>query len=280
MSRPMATRAPSIRLGGARTTLFEVGRVFAKHGLLTYASAIAFRALVALVPLTLLGLAVLGPFGLRGVWTDTIAPAVRGHVALPVFEAVNYSVERILSTDPTGLVIFASVLVVWDMTWAVNAVTAALNVIHDVDEKRPVVRRICTAAGLGIAVAICLIASVLTLAVLPKLSGGVLDALLSILRWPVALAFLMLAVGLLMRYAPAEKPEVRWASGGSVLVIGCWIVASLLFRWWVTSVANFESAIGTLTVFLVLTSYVLVSSAIFLVGAQLDELARKKNARS
>jgi hypothetical protein len=41
------------------------------------------------------------------------------------------------------------------------------------------------------------------------------------------------------------------------------------------SVANFKTAIGSLTVFLVLTAYVFTSAAIFLVGVQLDELLRK-----
>jgi hypothetical protein len=53
-----------------------------------------------------------------------------------------------------------------------------------------------------------------------------------------------------------------------------------LFRLWVTDVANFKSATGRLTVFLVLTSNVLVSTMIFLLGGELDELARRKNRRS
>jgi len=54
----------------------------------------------------------------------------------------------------------------------------------------------------------------------------------------------------------------------------------VLFRGWVTEVANFKSAAGSLTVFLVLTSYILVSSMIFLIGAEVDERARKQNRRS
>jgi uncharacterized BrkB/YihY/UPF0761 family membrane protein len=41
-------------------------------------------------------------------------------------------------------------------------------------------------------------------------------------------------------------------------------------------VANFKSAIGSLTGLLIITTYVFVSSAIFLVGAELDELLRKE----
>jgi membrane protein len=276
----MATRAVPLRVGSVRKTVRELAAAFSEHDLLAYASAIAFRALVALVPLTLLGLALLGSFGLRDVWTDTLGPTIEEHVTLPVFEAINYSVEKILSTDPTGLIALASVLVVWDMTWAVNAVMVALNRIHDVEEKRSRARRVAIAAGLAVATTLCLIACVLALAILPALTDGVLDTLLSAVRWLFAIVFLGLAVTLLLRYAPAQKPDVRWASAGTALIIVTWLVASVLFRLWVTEVANFKTAVGSLTVFLLLTSYVFVSSAIFLVGAQLDELARKKNARA
>ena len=45
---------------------------------------------------------------------------------------------------------------------------------------------------------------------------------------------------------------------------------------WVTTVANFKSAIGSLTGLLLLTVYLFVSAAIFLVGAEVDELLRKE----
>jgi membrane protein len=276
----VATRVASIRAGGVRQTAREIAEAFAEHGLLTYASAIAFRALVALVPLTLLGLALLGVFGLTDVWTDTIAPAVKSNLTRPAFDSVDFTVGQIFTSGPAGLIALSTTLVVWDMTWAVNAVMQALNKIHEVEDRRSKVRRLFVAAVLGVAVVACFIAAVLTLVVASSLAGGAVDVLLSVLRWPVAIAFLWAAVALLVRYAPAEKPEFRWASGGSVLIIGTWVVTSLLFRVWVTDVANFRSATGSLTVFLVLTSYILVSSSIFLVGAQLDELVRKKSRPS
>ena len=47
-----------------------------------------------------------------------------------------------------------------------------------------------------------------------------------------------------------------------------------------TEVANFKSATGSLTVFLLLTAYILVTSTIFLIGAALDERMRKQKPPS
>lgn len=259
--------------------LWELTRLvadeFRRRDLLTYASAIAFRGLVALVPLTLLGLGLLGALGFQDVWRETIAPALEGRLTTPVYEGIDHSVERILSSGTAGLIAFAAALLLWDLVWAVGAVMSALNRIHDVEERRSARRRLLVRGWLAAAVGVCVIGAPLAVLAAPKLAEGALDVVVGIGRWVVAVTLLGLAVGLLFRFAPAERPQAKWASAGSVLVIASWIVASLLFRLYVTSVADFETAFGSLTVFLVLTAYVFTSAAIFIVGAQLDELLRK-----
>ena len=251
---------------------------FGDHHLWTYASAISFRALVALVPLTLLGLGLLSALGLEDVWTSSIAPAVEGHATAPVYAAIDYSVGKVFSSNAAGLIAFAGALVVWDMSWAMTTTMEALNEIHDVDEPRPWWRRYLVGAALAVAVIVCVVAAVLAVVLGPR-PEGVLHVVFGIGRWPVAIFFLGLAVALIVRYGPAEHPQARWASAGSLLVVGSWIVASLAFRWWVGSVANFKTAIGSLTVFLVLTAYAFTSAAIFLIGVELDEILRKEGTK-
>ena len=91
----------------------------------------------------------------------------------------------------------------------------------------------------------------------------------------VAVVALGLAVGLLVRYGPAERRQARWASIGAAAVVAAWIVQSLLFAWYVDSFADFTSASGALTVFLVLAAFLYTASIIFLMGVEIDELLRK-----
>jgi membrane protein len=248
------------------------------HKLPVYSAALAFQTLTALVPITLLGLAILGAAGLEDVWRDTLGPSVQEKVTQPVFEGIDYSVERIFRQGSGGLIAVAFALVLWYVSFAVRLLMDALNTIHDVRERRSWLRQVVTAVGLALATACLVVAATLVVTAGPRLAdGGVLDWTLAILRWPVAALLLAAVVALLFRYAPAERPEIRWASAGSALVIVVWFVTSLAFRWWVSSVANFKTAVGSLTVFLILTAYVFVSSAIFLVGADLDELLRTRS---
>jgi membrane protein len=258
-----------------RHLVAELSRRFSDHELPIYASAIAFRALISVIPLTLLGLGLLGALGLQSTWHDSIAPAIKPRVLTPVYDGINASAEKILTSGTAGLIAFAALLAIWDLSIGMSAIMRALNHVHDVEEDRSTLRRVVVAVGLAVGVGACVIGAMLLLIVAPR-AGGAFHVVFGILRWLVAPLVLGLAVGLLVRFAPAQKPQARWASAGSLLVILVWFLATLLFKLWVTYVANFKTAVGSLTGLLLVTLYFFVSAAIFLVGAELDELLRKE----
>lgn len=150
-----------------------------------------------------------------------------------------------------------------------------MNSIYEADDTRPLLRRWGLSAALAVFVAVAVVLSVLAVAVGPRIDpSGAGHVLLLVVRWPIAVIALGLAVGLLVRYGPAERRQARWESVGTV-VVAAWIVQSLLFAGYVSSFANFTSASGALTVFLVLAAFLYSSSIIFLVGVEIDELLRK-----
>jgi membrane protein len=242
---------------------------------LTYAAAIAFQMIVALLPLTVLTLALLGRVGLGDVWSDVIAPSLENRLSKPLFEAIDHSGSSIVSTPNTGLIVFAAVLSLWYTSRAVRAVMEALNRIHDVDDRRPVWRRGVVAAGLATLVCFCVVGGALVMAAAPRVEGRA-DVVLGVGRWLVVGGLLLALVGVVVRTAPAEHPEPRWASVGSIGVAVTSLIVTLLFRVWVDYVADFKSPTGALTALLVLTGYFLALSTVFLLCVQLDELLRKE----
>jgi membrane protein len=250
--------------------------LFAKHALLDHASAMAFAVLKALIPLTLLGLALLGALGQERVWTNTLAPGIEPDVQPATFHAIDVAVQQIFSTGAASLIAFASVLGAWYLSGSVRGVMTGMNQIYECEETRPWKVRYAISFALGLAIAVCVIGALLAVLAGPALArDGALQVVVGVGRWLVGLALLGLAVGLLMRFAPAEPRAKRWASAGSLMVILAWVAASMIFRLFVTDVANFKTATGSLAVFLVLTGYVYTSSIIFLVGVELDELFRE-----
>jgi membrane protein len=250
----------------------QIAATFTEHNLLTYSAAIAFQGLVALVPLTLLWLGILGATGHKEIWTTQIAPAIEKRVTAPVFHGIDDTVRRILDHGTAGVIAVSILLSAWYLTAAMRAVIEALNRIHDVEDQRAWWHRLGIALLLGMTSGAGLFGAALLVV------GGPRGALLGVVRWVGAIVVVGLVVGLLLRFAPAQRPQTSWASLGAGLIVVSWVVASILFRLWVTYVANFKTAIGTLTTLLVLTSYLFVSAIVFLAGAQLDELLRKRGS--
>ncbi len=251
--------------------------LFARHDLLNHASAIAFQLMKSIIPLALFGLALLGALGERHVWRDTVAPAIEPHLEQATFHAIDTAAQKIFSTSAAGLLVFGALLSIWYVSGGVRAAMSGINDVYEAKETRPWLLRYTISVGLAICIAVCVVGALLLAATgAGFVDGGVLHLVVDVGRWVVAVAALGLAVGLLVRYAPVEHRPKRWASAGSALVITAWIVATLIFKRFVTDVANFKTATGSLAVFLVLIGYVYTSSIIFLVGVELDELLREE----
>jgi membrane protein len=268
----MATRRELERR--ARTAVQVWVDAFAEHELLTYASALAFQVLKSLVPLGLLGIALLGAVGREDIWTKHMAPAIKERFDQPIYNAINFAVEKIFSHNSAPLIAFAALLTVWYVSGGVRTIIGGINKIYEAEETRPFWHRWLVSLGLALAVVAGIVGAALLVLAVPK-PNGVLEVLAGAGRWLGAIFLLGLAAGLLVRYGPVERRPKKWASAGAVLVITTWIVTSIVFRVYVSSIANFKTAVGQLTVFLVLMVYAYASSIVFLVGVELDELLRE-----
>lgn len=249
--------------------------LFDRHQLLDHASSIAFQVLKSMIPLTVLGLAILGASGEQHVWRKTLAPAIKSHLQQPTFHAIDSAVERIFSTDSTGLVLFASFLSLWYISGAVRAVIGALNDIYETEDERGWPVRYGISFALAGSIALGVIGALLTTVLLGRIGDGGVKVVAEIGRWILAIGLLALALGLLVRFGPAKRRSNRWIGAGTAVVIVSWIGATLIYELLVTHVLNFKTATGSLTVFLVTIGYVYTSSIILLVGLELDELLRE-----
>ena len=230
-----------------------------------------------MIPVALLGVALLGAVGQQQVWKDTLGPPIDERVLPQVWAGVDATVQRIFDTGGWLLIAFALVLSVWDVSSAVRACSSGLNEILGTRDRRPTWLRFAVSIVLAVCVLVCLVGAALLLtagAYVAHEVGGAAGYAISLARWAAAVVLLGLAVGVTVRFGPYDPPSPRWVSAGAVLIVATWLVTSLLFRWFVASFANFRSGPGVLAAFLLLTTYFYTSSLIFMVGIQLDELLR------
>jgi membrane protein len=260
----------------------ELGRAlldgFKQHDLLTYSSAISFQILTAVVPFVMFALAVAGLLHLDGVWRDHVAPEIRAQVAADVFSVLSSAVDRVFSG---GQLLWATVgggLALWQVSGAVRAVMGAFDRIYGAPSERPFVRRHLISFTLAIGTGGCFILAAVCLVLAPFFDadhlGAAWEVLAFVVRWALAVGFLALAVGLLVHVAPATPQPLPWVSLGTTIVTVSWVIVSVGFYVYLTAVATYGSAFGSLASVIVAMAYLYVSTITFLFGAQLDAILR------
>ncbi len=255
---------------------------FLEHDLLTYASAISFQIFSALVPFLAFALALMGFFSLDTVWSSDIAPQLKSNVSPAAFNVVNSSVLKILTTKQVFWVTAGLLIAIWQISGAVRAVMGAFNKLYRTDEHRTFWQRMGISFALSIAVALLFLLAVAIVGLGPLLYGEfgtVADVLLFLVRWGAAAGLFLCAVGLLVRFGPEQHQPLRWVSFGSVLVILAWVVMSIGFGVYLTSVASYGSIFGNFATVVVLIAYIYMSALVLLGGIQIDALVREQIER-
>jgi membrane protein len=262
-----------------RAVVGEMVEGFRRNDLLTYASAIAFQVLYALVPFLLFAVGLLGFLHLSEVWKDNVAPDVKAHVSHAAFTVIDSTVNKVLGRKQLFWVTAGAGLTVWEISGAVRAVMGALDGVYRADERRSFREKLPTSLALSVAVGLLVLAAATVVRFVPLLFddvSGVAAVLFFLGRWALAAVLLGVAVGLLVRYAPATRQPLPWVSFGTVLVIFGWVAMSIGFGLYLTEIASYQSVFGHLATLFVLIGYLYLASVVFLGGVQLDAVVRAR----
>jgi len=258
---------------GLRRAVRDILEGFARHRLLTYASAIAYQVLSALIPFALFALALAGLLNLQSLWTDHLRPTVARDASPEVYALLNKTVTQVLDHGQTFWLTFGLIVVLWELGGAVRATMEALDDIFRVRKKRSRRDKYVTSTWLSAAVGALWLASLACLAGSSWL-GGPLGA---IARYVIAALLLTFATGLTVRIAPATKQPVTWVSAGSVVIVLGWLLVVGGYVLYATSIASYGSVFGALAAAFVLLVATYLSAVVFLTGVLLDDAARRRS---
>jgi membrane protein len=251
---------------------------FKRNDLLTYSSAISFQILTAIVPFALFVLAVAGLLHLNSVWRDHLEPEIRANVSAAVFAVISNVVNKVFAGGQWLWATVGGALALWQVSGAVRAVMGALSRIYGAPTERPFLKRYSVSFALSIEVGACFILATVCVLLAPFVSVAhptvAWELFGFLVRWALAAGLLLLAVGLLVRHAPATAQPLPWVSLGAAIVVGLWVIVSLVFYFYLTTIASYESAFGSLAAVIVAMAYLYISTTAFLFGAQLDAIIR------
>jgi membrane protein len=258
----------------ARDALKQLLDAYNRNDLLTFASAIAFKVLFALIPFALFGLALMSSLGLSEVWSEDLAPTIEDSVSPAAYELIDDSAKNVLESRQLFWLTAGALIAVWEISGATRAIMDVFDRIYGADRERSFGERYRVSIVLSLASAALILAAVAVIELVPL----VVDGPLSFLRYPVAVVLLCASCALLVRFAPADadRHPSEWVSFGILLVVAAWLGTSLAFAFYLTSIAHYGSIFGALATIIVTLEYLYLSSIAFLTGAQIDALVRAR----
>jgi membrane protein len=195
------------------------------------------------------------------------------------FGIVQDQIARVLAKGNTALgftFLFGLALAIWSANAGVKAVIDALNVVYEEREKRSFIRlnllSLAFTVG-GIAALLLMVGSVVALPLLLDHLGlgSQSKMIVSLLRWPLLLLMLLLALAVLYRFGPSRREaQWKWLSVGAVAATLLWIAGSALLSWYLSNFGNYDATYGSLGAAIGLMMWMWMSAIIVLCGAELN----------
>ena len=273
--------------GGWKDILWRTYAKINDNRLLLVAAGVVFYSLVALFP------AIAAFVSLYGLFADpsTINQQVSAlSTVLPggAVDIVHEELKRLAANRGASLsigFILGLLVALWSANAGTKAVIDALNVAYGETEKRSFLRlnlisltyTLIGMAALMLAVGAVVVAPV----VLGRFGlGSAAGTLVSMLRWPVLIALVLIGLAAVYRYLPCRPaPRWRWITAGSVFATVAWGAGSLLFSWYIANFGHYNATYGSLGAAIGMMTWMWISMIVVLIGAQLNAEIEQATAR-
>jgi membrane protein len=274
-------------------TLKRTVQEFRDDKLNHWGAALTYYAVLSMFPALLVLVSLVGLFAdperVTKVLTDTVSQ-LGPDTAARTFQG---PIESITSSRGTAGILFvvgvASAL--WAASGYVSAFAEASNTIYEVGEGRPFwklkpLQLLVTFAIIMMAAAVAL-ALVLSGPIVGALGGalGLSDTVLTLWRyakWPMMLLLVLAIFGVLYYTSPnARLSGIRWVTGGAVVALAAWILASIGLALYVANFGSYDKTYGTLGGVVAFLVWLWVTNMAILLGAEFNaetERARQLHA--
>ena len=255
-----------------------------------HAAALTYYGLMSLFPTLLLALSLLGLLGQYPETYDAIIGYLRDVAPESVVAPLDRSLESALRNKDTAAttLVIGVVLAFYGTTGVLEAARRALNVVFEIEGGgRSFLRR----KSIDVASTIVLLALLIPTVVLIFVGGRFADDLLgfiglgptaaqiwSIARWPAAVGVAMLVFAFVYYVTPdVQQRSFRWVTPGAFVGVLLWLLASVAFSEYISSVADVGAIYGTFAGAIVLVAWMWLTNVALLFGAELNaEIERQK----
>jgi len=258
--------------------------------LLGRASELAYNFILALFPLLLLLLALLGMFASRATVLKTNLLIYLSQVLPPAaFQVITHTLDEVMRNASNGKLTFGILLTIWFASGGITSMISVLNGAYGIKESRSWWKVRVIAFVLTLAISLLII-----LALVSVLAGGFVANWIgsyygmrevTIIAWKagqilLATAFVTFSFSLIYYFgADVEEQHWYWITPGSVTGVLLWITASFGFRAYLHFFNSYSRTYGSLGAVMILLMWLYVTSFAFLVGGEINAQIEHAAAR-
>jgi membrane protein len=241
------------------------------------AAQLAYYLLLGLVPALVFLVALTSFFPPRVI--EQMMASLASVAPPEMTEILKSQIDSIASGEDGGLLTAGFAMALWSSSAALASLIDALNQAYDIEEARPWWKVRLTAILLTLALATLVLVSIGLVIAGPTLAewlaartglGVIFEWTWKILQWPLVVALVAVALGLLNYFGPDADQDWAWISPGAVLGTLLWLIASLAFKFYVTNFADYNGTYGSLGGIIVLMLWFYLSGVAILAGAEMN----------
>jgi len=255
----------------AKRTYAEVER----HELLDRAAALAYYAMLALLPF----LSFLLALGLGGrSWiSEQILTMSQQLLAPGAAELIENQIHNMQNASAVGLLSFSTIVLVYSASGVFTEIMSGTNAAYAVSESRPWWKRQLLAIVLTIVEAALLIGSLVVIVAWPFVLdyiglAGVAKTLATVVQWFVVIVAMLATFAIAYYFGPDIEQEWEWITPGSAIGVLALIVASLVLRLYLQYGTNYSATYGALAGVIMMLLWLYIASLALLVGAEINSV--------
>jgi membrane protein len=257
-----------------------------EDNLFTWASALAYSWLFAVFPfmLFLISLLPLLPLSVQDRVTKELAEFVYQlpkEAADTIWNNVEPKLQQL--RQPRTWVTFVGLgLALWAASSGMATTMSALDKCYELEDSRPFYKQRPLAMLLTIIVAALILAVVVLLPVGTAVRYWLIHhelvtesnlgwiVLFDIVRWMLALLFMVSALTLVYHVGPSVKHHFHWLTPGAAFCLVVWVVLGLVFKLYVEKFGKYDQTYGTVGGVAVLLLFFYIDALVLLIGAEIN----------
>ena len=274
----MGTDTKSSVFAALKRTLKE----FSEDNLSDWAAALTYYGLLALFPALIALVSIVGLVADPAETTRKLTDIVTRLGPSSAGQTLSGPIESITSNrNGAGFALILGLVgALWSASGYVGAFMRASNIIYETPEGRPIwklrpLQMLITLITV-LLVAIVALSLVLTGPVVSAVAGplGLGDTavtLWNIAKWPVLVLIVLVIITLLYYATPNVKLRgFKWVAPGALFALVVWLIASVLFAFYVANFGSYNKTYGTLAGVVAFLVWLWITNVALLLGAELN----------